>query len=90
MKETGIVRKLDSLGRIVLTSELRKNLQLDDHAPLEIYVEKDMIVLKKYIPSDIFTGDFEELVEFKGLRVSKNSIRELVKLAGLELTEESK
>ncbi len=87
MKETGIVRKLDSLGRIVLPSELRRNLDLGEHAPLEIYVEKDMIVLKKYTPSDIFTGEFEELVEFKGLRVSKNSIKELAKLAGLELAE---
>ncbi len=87
MKETGIVRKLDSLGRIVLPSELRRNLKLGEHAPLEIYVEKDMIVLKKYTPSDIFTGEFEELVEYNGLRVSKSSIRHLAGLAGFEITE---
>ncbi len=87
MKETGIVRKLDSLGRVVLPVELRNKLNLVEHSPIEIFVDQDRIVLQKYLPSDIFTGEFEELIEYKGLKVSKNSIRELVRIAGMELNE---
>jgi transcriptional pleiotropic regulator of transition state genes len=48
MKSTGIIRKVDNLGRIVLPVELRKNLNINIGDPLEIYVEDDNIILKKY------------------------------------------
>ncbi len=87
MKSTGIVRKVDQLGRMVLPSELRASFNIKDGDSLEIFTSNDMIVLKKYMPSDIFTGEMEDLVEYKGKRVSKNSIRELARLAGFQLKE---
>lgn len=86
MKSTGIVRKVDELGRIVLPSELRKSLGIDVRDPLEIFTSNDRIVLKKYEPADIFTGDMDNLVEFKGKKVSRKTIKELAKLAGFEIT----
>lgn len=83
MKETGIVRNLDNLGRVTLPIELRRNLNLDIKDPVEIFVEDDRIVLKKYEPTDIFTGAKEELVEYEGKMVSKKSIQDLAKLAGI-------
>lgn len=87
MKSTGIVRKLDELGRITLPIELRRNLDVNERDPLEIFVDDDQIILKKYNPSDIFTGEMENLVEYKGKKVSKNSIKELARLAGFEISE---
>ena len=66
MKSTGIVRKLDELGRITLPIELRRNLDVNERDPLEIFVDDDQIILKKYNPSDIFTGEMENLIEYKG------------------------
>ena len=66
MKATGIVRNVDELGRIVLPIELRRNLDINEHDPLEIYVEGTCIVLKKYQPACIFCGDAQELTSFRG------------------------
>ena len=87
MKSTGIVRKVDELGRIVLPVELRKSLNINIKDPLEIFTSNDRIVLKKYEPADIFTGDMKDLIEYKGKKVSKNSIRELAEIAGFDLIE---
>lgn len=83
MKETGIVRRLDELGRITLPIELRRTLNITERDSLEIMVQDDKIVLTKYEPVDIFTGSKEELIEYRGKKVSKNSIEEMAKLAGL-------
>jgi len=80
MKSTGIVRKVDELGRVVLPIELRKTLHIEVKDPMEIFVNEDSIVLKKYEPADIFTGDMEDLVEYKGKKISKKTIQELQKL----------
>ncbi|MCG8482598.1 MAG: AbrB/MazE/SpoVT family DNA-binding domain-containing protein, partial [Clostridia bacterium] len=56
MKATGIVRKVDELGRVVLPIELRRNLNIEIKDPLEIYVDGEMIILKKYAPACIFCG----------------------------------
>ena len=87
MKSTGIVRKVDELGRIVLPVELRKSLNINIKDPLEIFTSNDRIVLKKYEPSDIFTGEMKDLIEYKGKKVSKQSIRELAELAGFSIVE---
>ena len=86
MKSTGIVRRLDELGRIVLPIELRKNLDINIKDALEIFTNNDTIILKKYSPSDIFTGDMEDLIEYKGKKISKNTIIELAKIAGFEIS----
>jgi transcriptional pleiotropic regulator of transition state genes len=83
MKSTGIVRKLDELGRITLPIELRRTLGVGERDPLEIFVDEDRIVLKKYEPADIFNGEKNELIDYCGKKVSKSSIRELAKLAGI-------
>lgn len=83
MKSTGIVRKLDELGRITLPIELRRTLGVGERDPLEIFVDEDKIVLRKYEPTDVFSGDKDELVDFHGKKVSKKSIIELAKLAGI-------
>lgn len=83
MKSTGIVRKLDELGRITLPIELRRTLGVGERDPLEIFVEEDRIILTKYEPSDIFTGEKNELFDFCGKKVSKDSIVQLAKIAGL-------
>lgn len=85
MKETGIVRNLDNLGRVTLPIELRRTLNIDIKDPVEIFVEEDSIVLKKYEPADIFTGSKNDLIEYKGKMVSKKSITEMAKKAGLKV-----
>ena len=77
MKATGIVRKVDELGRIVLPIELRRTLEIEERDPLEIYVEEDRIVLKKYRPSCIFCGSADTTVNFKGKPICKKCSREL-------------
>ena len=67
MKATGIVRKIDDLGRIVLPKELRKTMNIDVKDPVEIYVdEDDKIILKKYQPACVFCGNAEDTIEYKG------------------------
>ena len=83
MKSTGIVRRLDELGRITLPIELRRTLGIGERAPLEIYVDEGRLVLQKYEPADIFTGGKEDLIDFHDKKVSKESIIELAKLAGI-------
>ena len=69
MKSTGIVRKIDDLGRIVLPIELRRVLDIDKDSSLEIYVENDGIVLRKYQPSCIFCGSSEDVAAFQGRNI---------------------
>lgn len=83
MKSTGIVRRLDELGRITLPIELRRTLGVGERDPLEIYVDEDRIILEKYEPADLFTGSRDELIDYCGRKVSKASIIEMAKLAGI-------
>ncbi|HOQ17056.1 MAG TPA: AbrB/MazE/SpoVT family DNA-binding domain-containing protein [Defluviitaleaceae bacterium] len=87
MKSTGVVRKVDELGRVVLPIELRRNLDINEKDALEIFVDNDKIILKKYQPADIFTGSMDDLIDYKGKKISKETIIELVRLAGLELKD---
>ena len=77
MKATGIVRKLDVLGRIVLPIELRKTLGIEVQDPIEIYVEDDFIMLKKYSPQCVLCGSMDGLRNFKGKNVCEKCIREI-------------
>lgn len=83
MKGSGIVRRLDELGRITLPIELRRTLDIGERDPLEIYVDEGRIILQKYEPVDIFTGSKENLIEYRDKKVSKETIIELAKLAGI-------
>lgn len=77
MKSTGIVRKLDELGRVVLPIELRRTMDLSIHDTVEIFVEDDRIILKKYHPACIFCGDARNVTTFKGKLVCANCLQEL-------------
>ena len=61
MKSTGIIRKVDELGRIVLPIELRRTLDIDDNDSLEIFIEENTIILKKYQPACIFCGNARDV-----------------------------
>lgn len=83
MKSTGIVRKLDELGRITLPIELRRTLNVSERDPLEIFVDEGRIILQKYEPTDIFNGSKENLIDYCDKKISKDTIIELAKLAGI-------
>ena len=83
MRNTGIVRNLDNLGRIVIPKEMRRVLEIEEKDPIEILIQDDNIVLRKYEPADIFNGRKEDLIDYCGKRVSKSSIEEMARLAGL-------
>lgn len=65
MKAVGIVRKLDDLGRYVLPIEMRRNLNINIGDPLEIFVDGDSIILKKYEPSCVFCGEAKGITNYK-------------------------
>ena len=77
MKSTGIVRKIDELGRVVLPIELRRNLGIAEKDPIEIYVDEDTIILKKYAPSCVFCNSPKDVVNYKGKNVCEKCIQEL-------------
>ncbi len=85
MKSTGIVRKVDELGRVVLPIELRRNLNINEKDALEIFVDDEKVILKKYEPADIFTGSMDDLIDYKGKKVSKTSILEMASIAGFDV-----
>lgn len=77
MKSTGIVRKVDELGRVVIPIELRRTLGISVKDSLEIFVDSDKIVLKKYEPACIFCGQADNLINFKEKKVCKNCISKM-------------
>jgi transcriptional pleiotropic regulator of transition state genes len=77
MKTTGIVRQMDSLGRIVLPIELRRTLDIAQKDSLEIYVEEDRIVLKKYEPTCIFCENTRDIIDYKGKNICPSCLKEL-------------
>ena len=80
MKATGIVRKVDELGRIVLPIELRRTLNVHIKDPLEIFVDGEYIMLKKYEPACIFCGNAKDVQSIHGKNVCADCIEELKNL----------
>lgn len=66
MKSTGIVRRVDELGRVVIPIELRNKLKIAEKDPIEIYVDGTSIILKKYEETCVFCGSTKNVVEYKG------------------------
>ena len=78
MKATGIVRRVDDLGRLVIPKELRKTMNVESGEPLEIYVDDGgEIILKKYHPGCVFCGEIGNVQEFEGEFVCENCIESL-------------
>lgn len=65
MKSTGVVRKVDELGRIVMPVELRRAFGIQVKDPMEIYVDGERIILTKYEPACVFCGSVEDVFEYK-------------------------
>ena len=65
MKSTGVVRKIDQLGRIVFPIELRRTLKLNEGDPVEIFVDGEFILMKKYNAQDACAVTGEVLSENK-------------------------
>ena len=66
MKSTGIVRKVDELGRVVIPIELRRTLGIDIKDALEIYVEGEHIIFKKYQPACLFCDNASDVRNYRG------------------------
>ena len=79
MKSTGIVRKVDELGRIVIPIELRHTLDIAERDALEIYTSENSIILKKYEPACIFCGSADEVISYKGKNVCRACLDEMKK-----------
>lgn len=77
LKSTGVVRKVDELGRVVLPVELRRTLGIAEKDPIEIFVDEEKIVLKKYQPACIFCSNAEITVLFKGKIICKECLIEM-------------
>ena len=77
MKSTGIIRKVDELGRIVIPIELRRMLDVAERDDMEIFVEGNQIILQKYESSCVFCAATQGLVTYKGKNVCHNCVRSI-------------
>ena len=77
MKSTGVVRKIDELGRIVLPVEIRKILDIRQKDAVEIFTDNDRIILTKYQPTCIFCNNSDDVIYFNGKRICTNCINKL-------------
>ena len=77
MKSTGIIRKVDELGRVVIPIEIRNQFHINEKDPLEIYVNDSSIILKKYEPNCVFCGNANKLIEYKGKLVCSKCAKQL-------------
>ena len=75
MKSTGIVRKVDELGRIVLPIELRRTLGIEEKDRIEIFVDGEYIILRKYQPACIFCDNAKDIINYKGKNICPDCIR---------------
>ena len=77
MKSTGIVGKVDELGRIVLPIEMRRTLDIAEKDALEIYVDGDNIILRKYQPACIFCDNMKNVVSFQGKNICPDCLEKI-------------
>ena len=75
MKSTGIVRKVDELGRIVIPIELRRTLGIEEKDRIEIFVDGESIILRKYQPACIFCDNAKDIINYKGKNICPDCIR---------------
>lgn len=81
MKSTGIVRKVDELGRVVIPIELRTQYNIQEKDPMEIFVDGNSIILKKYEKSCLFCGNTKKLSEYKGKLICSKCLKQIQNLA---------
>ena len=88
MKSTGIVRKIDELGRIVLPMELRNRLGIAEKDPIEIYVDGSSVILKKYEERCIFCGSTRKTIEYKDKLVCRRCHKKLTEAIEDQIAQE--
>lgn len=81
MKSTGVIRRVDELGRVVIPIEIRSQFGISEKDPMEIYVDGSSIILKKYEPNCVFCGSSKKLVEFEGKLICKKCANNIYKLS---------
>mgnify|MGYP004677191057 CR=1 FL=1 len=79
MNNTGMIRRVDELGRLVIPIEIRNRFDIKEKDPMEIYVQDDLIILKKYEANCLLCGETKDLVEFNSKVICKKCIQELQK-----------
>ncbi len=85
MRTTGIKRPIDAVGRFVIPMELRKHLNIvDAQDELEVFVDEDKIILKKYSPSCFLCSSSDELVEYNDHKICKSCITKLAESVATE------
>ena len=77
MKSTGMIRRVDELGRVVIPKEIRNKLEIEEKDPIEIYVDGSSIVLKKVESNCIFCGNTKNLIEYKNKLICKRCLTNL-------------
>ena len=82
MKSTGMVRKVDELGRVVIPKELRRQFDIEDNKDsFEIYVDGNTIILKKYQPGCIFCGELSNITNHRGQYICQDCVNKIAKKA---------
>ena len=80
MKSTGIIRKVDELGRVVIPIEIRNQFNISEKDPIEIYVSGSSIVLKKLEENCVFCDNTDNLVEYNNKLICKGCLKKISKL----------
>ncbi len=81
MKSTGMVRKVDELGRIVLPAEIRQSMDINVRDALEIFTDEGRIILQKYQPSCIFCSNADQVIYYNGKRICKECLENIKRLS---------
>lgn len=84
MKSTGIVRKLDELGRVVIPKEIRNKLNIEEKDPMEIFIDGNSIVLKKFESGCIFCNSSKDLINYKDKLICKKCLAKILDSNNLE------
>lgn len=90
MKSTGIIRRVDELGRVVIPIELRNKFGIAEKDPIEIFVDGSNIVLKKFEPNCIFCGNSRKLSEYKDKLICQKCLQQIKAIQDSEITEENR
>ncbi len=77
MKSTGIIRRMDELGRVVIPIEIRNQFNIAEKDPIEIYVDGSSIILKKFEPNCIFCGNTKNLLEYHDKLICKDCSKKI-------------
>lgn len=80
MKSTGIIRRMDELGRVVIPIEIRNQFNIAEKDPMEIYVDGSSIILKKFEPNCIFCGNTKNLLEYKDKLICEKCSKKISEL----------